>query len=102
MARDLIGQLKDDPNLYEVAQKVRAGHLCTWLLSAGPEDSVRSNRFRHFRWDEPDREGDAVVIFDGPANDKRREKAQESIKGVIRRGNYDWQTVKLDENGIVL
>ena len=36
------------------------------------------------------------VLFDGPEQDKRREKAQESIQKVIKKGNYDWQTVNLD------
>ena len=36
------------------------------------------------------------VLFDGPALDKRREKAQESIQKVIKKGNYDWETVNLD------
>jgi predicted Holliday junction resolvase-like endonuclease len=37
-----------------------------------------------------------VVLFDGPAEDKRREKAQESIQKVIRKGNFEWETVNLD------
>jgi len=40
-----------------------------------------------------------VVFFDGPAHDKQRERIQKSIKKVIRKGNYEWETVKLDENG---
>lgn len=40
-----------------------------------------------------------VVLFDGPTADKRREKIQTSIKNVIKKGNYDWQTVKLDDEG---
>jgi predicted Holliday junction resolvase-like endonuclease len=42
-----------------------------------------------------------VVLFDGPPYDKRREKIQTSLKKVIKKGNYDWHTVKLDENGRV-
>jgi predicted Holliday junction resolvase-like endonuclease len=38
-----------------------------------------------------------VVLFDGPAFDKRREKAQDSIRKVIRKGNYDWNTVRIDD-----
>ncbi|MEO0075254.1 MAG: Holliday junction resolvase-like protein [candidate division WOR-3 bacterium] len=37
-----------------------------------------------------------VVLFDGPPHDKRREKIQTSLKKVIKKGNYDWYTVKLD------
>jgi len=43
-----------------------------------------------------------VVLFDGPAHDKRREKIQKSIKTVIKKGNYDWHTVKLDGDGKIV
>lgn len=43
-----------------------------------------------------------VVLFDGPAHGKRREKIQKSIKKVIKKGNYDWHTVKLDEEGKIV
>lgn len=43
-----------------------------------------------------------VVLFDGPACDKRREKTQASIKKALNKGNYDWHTVKLDENGKII
>lgn len=43
-----------------------------------------------------------VVLFDGPPCDKRREKIQTSIKNAIKKGNYDWHTVKLDENGKII
>jgi len=42
-------------------------------------------------------------LFDGPAQDKRRAKAQKSIQKVIKKGNYDWETVNLDiETGEVV
>jgi predicted Holliday junction resolvase-like endonuclease len=37
-----------------------------------------------------------VVLFDGPAHDKLREKIQRSIRKVIEKGNYEWLTVKID------
>lgn len=40
-----------------------------------------------------------VVLFDGPPADKRREKIQTYIKAAIKKGNYDWHTVKLDDEG---
>ena len=40
-----------------------------------------------------------VVFFDGPAHNKQRERIQKSIKRVLKKGNYRWSTVKLDENG---
>ncbi len=40
-----------------------------------------------------------VVLLDGPAHDKRHEKIQISIKQVVRKGNYEWMTVKLDDTG---
>lgn len=43
-----------------------------------------------------------VVLFDGPSNNKRREKIQTSIKKAIKKGNYDWHTVKLDETGRIV
>jgi len=42
-----------------------------------------------------------VVFFDGPAHDKERERIQKSIKRVLKKGNYEWQTVRLDEEGRV-
>jgi len=43
-----------------------------------------------------------VVLFDGPAFDRRREKIQTSIKKVIKKGNYEWQTIKIDERGRIV
>ena len=43
-----------------------------------------------------------VVFFDGPAHDKRREKAQNSIKKMIKKGNYDWHTVRLGGDGKIV
>lgn len=43
-----------------------------------------------------------VVLFNGPAYDKRREKIQTSIKKAIKKGNYDWHTVNLDEKGRIV
>lgn len=40
-----------------------------------------------------------VVLFDGPADTKRRARAQDSIQKVLKKGNYEWKTVKLDERG---
>ena len=40
-----------------------------------------------------------VVLLDGPANDKRRETAQRSIQSALRKGNYQWKTIRLDEKG---
>ncbi len=43
-----------------------------------------------------------VVLFDGPAHNKIREKVQTSIQKVIKKGNYEWHTVKLDEEGRII
>jgi predicted Holliday junction resolvase-like endonuclease len=43
-----------------------------------------------------------VVLFDGPAHDKAREKTQDSIRKVIRKGNYEWLTVKIDDQGKIV
>jgi len=40
-----------------------------------------------------------VVLFDGPAHNRQREIIQKSIKKVIRKGNYKWQTVRLNDSG---
>lgn len=40
-----------------------------------------------------------VVLFDGPPDTKRRSRAQSSIRKVLKKGNYDWKTVKLDKEG---
>jgi len=43
-----------------------------------------------------------VVLFDGPAHNKIREKVQTSIQKAIKKGNYAWHTVKLDEMGRII
>ncbi|MGQ9465974.1 MAG: Holliday junction resolvase-like protein [bacterium] len=43
-----------------------------------------------------------VVLFDGPAYDKRREKIQKSIKKIIKKGYYNWHTVRLDQQGYII
>ncbi len=43
-----------------------------------------------------------VVLFDGPAHNELRKKVQTSIQKVIKKGNYVWQTVKLDEMGRIV
>lgn len=40
-----------------------------------------------------------VVLFDGPADSKRRSHAQNSIRNVLKKGNYEWKTIKLDSEG---
>lgn len=40
-----------------------------------------------------------VVLLDGPPNDRRRETAQRSIKAALKKGNYEWRTVRMDDNG---
>ena len=40
-----------------------------------------------------------VVLFDGPPDDRPREKIQRSIARAIRAGNYEWKTVRMDKNG---
>lgn len=43
-----------------------------------------------------------VVFFDGPPYDRKREKIQKSIRATIKKGNYEWRTVKLDKEGHIL
>jgi predicted Holliday junction resolvase-like endonuclease len=40
-----------------------------------------------------------VVLFDGPPDDRPREKIQRSITRAIRAGNYEWKTVRMDKDG---
>ncbi len=42
-----------------------------------------------------------LVLLDGPARDKRRERIQESVRRVLKRGNYEWRTVRLRADGTV-
>jgi predicted Holliday junction resolvase-like endonuclease len=42
-----------------------------------------------------------VVFFDGPAHDRRREIIQKSMRKALKKGNYQWHTVRLDEAGRV-
>lgn len=40
-----------------------------------------------------------VILFDGPAHNRTREKTQKTIRTTIRKGNYEWHTVRIDEQG---
>ena len=40
-----------------------------------------------------------VVLLDGPPNDKRRETAQRSIKAALKKGNFEWRTIRMDDMG---
>ncbi len=43
-----------------------------------------------------------LVLLDGPARDKRRERIQDSIRRVLKHGNYEWRTVRLGSDGKVV
>jgi len=43
-----------------------------------------------------------VVLFDGPAHNKKREKIQKSIRKVLKKGNYNWHTIRLDDIGYIV
>lgn len=40
-----------------------------------------------------------VILFDGPAHNRRRETIQKSIKTVVCKGNYEWRTLRLNIDG---
>ncbi len=40
-----------------------------------------------------------VVFFDGPPQNKVRERIQNTLRRAIKAGNYEWRTVKIDELG---
>ncbi len=42
---------------------------------------------------------DRVVLFDGPADDRDREKVQDCVQRTIRSGNYEWKTIRIGKNG---
>lgn len=42
---------------------------------------------------------DRVVLFDGPADSRARERVQRSIERAVRAGNYGWDTIRLGKDG---
>jgi predicted Holliday junction resolvase-like endonuclease len=42
-----------------------------------------------------------LVLLDGPPCDKRRERIQDSVRRVLKSGNYEWRTVRLGTDGKV-
>jgi predicted Holliday junction resolvase-like endonuclease len=40
-----------------------------------------------------------IVLFDGPADGRVRETVQRSTRRAVKAGNYEWRTVKVDEDG---
>lgn len=42
-----------------------------------------------------------LVLLDGPPRDKRRERIQDSVRRVLKRGSYEWKTVRLGPDGRV-
>lgn len=42
---------------------------------------------------------DRVVLFDGPADDRDRERVQDSVQRTVRSGNYEWKTIRIGKNG---
>lgn len=40
-----------------------------------------------------------VVFFDQEPQSRLRERIQNSLRKTIKSGNYEWRTVKIDENG---
>ena len=43
-----------------------------------------------------------LVLLDGPPRDKRRERIQDSVRRVLKRGDYEWKTVRLGQDGRVV
>ncbi|MFO7638155.1 MAG: hypothetical protein R6X14_02455, partial [bacterium] len=40
-----------------------------------------------------------LVLLDGPPRDKRRERAQRSMQKVLKKGNLEWRTVRVSDEG---
>jgi len=40
-----------------------------------------------------------LVLLDGPPDNKRRERAQRSLQKVVKKGSYEWRTVRVDDEG---
>ncbi len=43
-----------------------------------------------------------VVLLDGPPKNRRRERVQRSLAKVLKKGNYEWRTVRLGEDGRIV